>query len=153
MAYIEKTKSPDDACVFCTRPAEGELEDEKNLILVRSKHAFVIANKFPYNTGHVMVVPFAHVDRYESLDSDGHADMSLLVARTLRALQQVYNPDGYNLGMNIGRAGGAGIPGHIHQHIVPRWSGDSNFMTTVGEAKVHPEALDETFRKLKAKLS
>ena len=151
MAYIETTHEDAPACIFCAFPAEGPERDEQNLIVARGEHAYVILNKFPYNTGHVIVVPFAHVDRYEALEPAVQADIARLTARSLAALREAYRPDGFNVGMNLGRAAGAGIPDHLHQHIVPRWGGDANFMTTVGEAKVLPESLDETFRKVAAR--
>lgn len=149
MAYIETTHEPKPECIFCAFPEEGPDRDEANLILVRSDLAYVILNKFPYNTGHLIVVPFLHEANYRNLPAEVHAEISLLTARSIEALEQAYSPDGFNVGINMGRAGGAGIPDHMHQHIVPRWAGDANFFSTVGETKVLPESLEDTFTKLK----
>ena len=150
-AYITTaTKStPADQCIFCELP---KLPDEKALIVHRAEHCFIILNSFPYTSGHVMVVPFAHLDELQKLPQAAASEMMSLSQKMESALRQVYSPDGINVGMNIGRAAGAGVAGHIHMHVVPRWVGDTNFMTVAGESRVLPEALDETYRKIRAAL-
>jgi ATP adenylyltransferase len=119
------------------------------MILARGELAFVIVNSFPYNPGHLMVAPFRHVGAFTSLEADELADVDALLARSIRALEQEMEPHGYNLGMNLGRVAGAGIPDHVHWHLVPRWNGDTNFMPVVGETRVLPELLEETYARLR----
>ena len=135
-----------DGCAFCTeltRPAGPD-----NLILHRGRRAFVILNRFPYTSGHLMTVPYAHVATLEELDMDTRAELMELAVTSMQVLKIVYHPQGFNLGMNIGDAGGAGIAEHIHMHIVPRWIGDTNFMSSLGETRVLPELLDDTYRRV-----
>jgi len=148
MAYIEaaQDQADEDGCIFCDLPAEGD--DERTMILVRGERSFVILNSFPYNPGHLMVAPFRHVGGFVSLEPDELAEIDALVARSIRALEREMAPHGFNLGMNLGRAAGAGIPGHVHWHVVPRWNGDTNFMPVVGQTRVLPELLEETFARL-----
>ena len=148
MAYI-KGEARADGCIFCDLPALDPANDRDSLILARGEHAFVILNKFPYNSGHVMVAAYRHTAEYEGLTAEEHADIAGLTARCVAALKDAYMPEGFNLGYNLGRAGGAGIADHLHNHIVPRWSGDTNYMTTVGETKVLPESLEQTFDRLR----
>jgi ATP adenylyltransferase len=151
MEYIKSTGGGEQpACIFCDLPARDD--DEKNLILARSERAFVILNAFPYNAGHVMVAPFRHVGELEDADERELADLDALLQRSIRALKEEYQPQGFNLGMNLGRVAGAGIPDHIHWHVVPRWNGDTNFMPVVGQTKVLPELLEESFLRLSARL-
>jgi ATP adenylyltransferase len=149
MAYIQaaKEQGEDGGCIFCDLPAEGD--DVRTMILARGELAFVIVNSFPYNPGHVMVAPFRHVGAFTSLEADELADVDALVARSIRALEQEMEPHGYNLGMNLGRVAGAGIPDHVHWHLVPRWNGDTNFMPVVGQTRVLPELLEETYARLR----
>jgi len=137
-------------CVFCN--AFNAENDEEKLVLYRSKHAFIIMNLYPYNAGHIMVVPNRHLDNPLKLTEEEQLDMFKLVNKGIEAIQRVMKPDGFNLGMNLGRVAGAGIDDHIHIHIVPRWNGDTNFMSTVSDAKVISEALKETYFKLKGAL-
>ena len=148
MAYIQAAKEqPDDAgCIFCDLPAEGD--DERTMILARGELAFVILNSFPYNPGHLMVAPFRHVGDFAALQPDELAGVDALVARSIRALEAEMEPHGFNLGMNLGRVAGAGIPGHVHWHVVPRWNGDTNFMPVVGQTRVLPELLEESYARL-----
>ena len=143
-------KSADKAqtCVFCDKLSEGN--DEQALIVHRAQHNFVILNAFPYTSGHVMVVPYQHTDQLQKLPAEAASEMMLLAQRLEGLLREVYGPDGLNLGLNIGKAAGAGIAGHIHMHVLPRWIGDTNFMTSIGEARILPESLDETYRRLRA---
>ena len=148
MAYIQAAKEQgDDAgCIFCDLPAEGD--DERTMILARGELAFVILNSFPYNPGHLMVAPFRHVGDFAALQPDELAGVDALVARSIRALEAEMEPHGFNLGMNLGRVAGAGIPGHVHWHVVPRWNGDMNFMPVVGQTRVLPELLEESYARL-----
>jgi ATP adenylyltransferase len=148
MAYIMSTVNEnDEGCVFCRILADPD--DESNLILFRGRHAFVVMNLFPYNTGHLMVVPVRHVGDFAALSDEEHLELMSLVGRSQTALDRSLSPHGYNIGMNLGRASGAGIVGHLHYHIVPRWSGDSNFMPVIADTKVISESLTETWRRLK----
>ena len=139
-----------DRCIFCELP---KLPDAEAKIVHRGEHCYIILNSFPYTSGHVMVVPFAHLDELQKLPSAAAEEMMALCQKMESILRQVYSPDGINLGMNIGRAAGAGIVGHVHMHVLPRWVGDTNFMTVTGESRVLPEALEETWRRIRAALS
>jgi ATP adenylyltransferase len=118
----------------------------------RGEHCFIILNSFPYTSGHVMVVPFTHLDELQKLPETAAQEMMSLSKTMEGVLRKVYSPDGINLGMNIGRAAGAGVAGHIHMHILPRWVGDTNFMTVTGESRVLPESLEQTYERLKGAL-
>jgi ATP adenylyltransferase len=151
MEYIDSAREGEGGCIFCDLPAEGD--DEKNYILTRGEKAFVMLNKFPYNSGHLMIAPFRHVGEVEELEDDEALDLHRLLLESLKALKEAMNPDGFNIGMNLGLVAGAGIPDHVHWHVVPRWSGDTNFMPVVGETKVIPRLLDESWRELRAYLT
>ncbi len=148
MAYI-KGEDRHDACIFCDFPAQDPANDGSNLIVARGDLSFVILNKFPYNTGHLMVAPFRHVGAWESLTPGELAEMTATSQRCIEALNTTLGPQGFNVGVNQGVVAGAGIVDHVHLHVVPRWGGDTNFMTTVGESKVIPEALEDTYARLK----
>jgi ATP adenylyltransferase len=141
----------DDGCVFCAALAMED--DDKALIVSRGLKNFIILNRYPYTSGHVMVVPYAHHPDLTSSDPDTLSEMMLLARRVQEALERSYHPEGYNLGMNLGRAAGAGVTGHLHLHVLPRWSGDSNFMTVVSETRVEPEDLSTTYEKLREALA
>jgi ATP adenylyltransferase len=148
-AYITDAAKNDGnggQCIFCELP---KLPDAEAKIVLRGQHCFVILNSFPYTSGHIMVVPFAHLDELQKLPEPAAREMMSLSQQAERILREVYSPDGINLGMNIGRAAGAGVAGHIHMHVLPRWVGDTNFMTVTGETRVLPEALEETYEKLR----
>lgn len=154
MTFVEGAGPPAaelrNGCIFCAFPAEtGDDADRRNLVLARSAHAFVILNRYPYTSGHLMVVPRRHTCDYAALPPDELTDLSTLLQRAVGLVRDSYRPDGMNVGMNLGRAGGAGIADHLHWHVVPRWAGDTNFMTTVGDARVVIEQLDETWRRLR----
>ncbi len=134
-------------CLFCDLPAEGD--DARTLILARGNHCYVILNAYPYATGHLMVVPYAHVDRLTDLAPDAASEIMEAARSAQVVLADAMSPHGFNLGMNQGSAAGAGIEDHLHLHVVPRWSGDTNFMTTIGDLRVMPQALDETYARLK----
>jgi len=151
-AYItaaSKDEGRPDGCIFCELP---KLPDEQAKIVYRGKLCYVILNSFPYTSGHVMIVPFAHLDQLQKLPESAAQEMMALSQKMESVLRQVYTPGGINLGMNIGRAAGAGVTGHIHMHVLPRWVGDTNFMTVTGESRVLPEALEETWRKVREAL-
>jgi ATP adenylyltransferase len=152
MQYVEAHKDPTEpngtGCIFCDFPAQNN--DEKNLIVHRGELAYVILNGYPYNNGHVMVVPFEHNAKLHELDQPTRAEISELTALSLKVLEAAYNPGGFNIGINQGDAAGAGIGAHLHQHIVPRWVGDTNFMPVVADVRVLPEALAASYDKIKA---
>jgi ATP adenylyltransferase len=135
-------------CVFCAAAACPD--DEKGLIVHRSEHNFIILNRFPYTSGHVMVVPYAHVATLEEMPDEVLVEMIRLARHCEKILRAAYRPDGLNLGLNIGRSAGAGVAGHIHLHALPRWTGDANFMTPIAETRVLPEDLTVTWRRLRA---
>jgi ATP adenylyltransferase len=141
-------------CIFCDKlaPPISAARDEENLILHRGQRAFILLNLYPYCSGHVMVAPNAHIGSLGLADDATWSEMTALAKRAEAAIQGAYHPDGANLGMNLGASAGAGIADHIHMHILPRWQADTNFMTTIGETRVLPETLDQTYRKLKALL-
>jgi ATP adenylyltransferase len=146
--YIRAEK--DEGCIFCDKAAESD--DLKNYILYRGSLCFVMLNAYPYNPGHLMVAPYRHVDKVEGLSDDELLQLFDLVRRSTRALNEAYNPQGFNIGINQGRVAGAGIEGHIHAHVVPRWNGDTNFVTTVANLRVMPDALSSTYGDLKGKI-
>jgi ATP adenylyltransferase len=144
MEYIGSAQEGEDqGCLFCEKPKEGD--DEKALILARTELSFAMLNKYPYNSGHLMIAPFRHVGEVEELENEESLDMQRLLQRCVKALKEAMQPDGFNIGMNLGRVAGAGIPDHVHWHVVPRWSGDTNFMPVVSETKVLPQGLGATF--------
>jgi len=144
MEYVKSEKS--DECIFCSLPKANE--DTKNYILHRGQSAFIIMNIFPYNSAHVMVSPFRHIGCLTAQNADEIKEMNNLTSRSIEIFRAVINPEGFNVGYNIGKAAGAGYDEHIHCHIVPRWTGDTNFMPVLGETKVHPEHLKTTYKKL-----
>lgn len=141
-----------DGCIFCTIPEQGSEHDRENLLLLRGEHAFVILNRYPYNSGHLMIVPYRHLRDVTLLTPAESAEIMTLLQRMVSALTAVYRPEGFNTGMNLGSAAGAGIADHLHMHIVPRWAGDTNFMPVVGQTKVLPESLEQTWERLTAAL-
>lgn len=148
--YVKQaSKGEDQGCLFCELQKQ---DDEEALILARSEHSFAVLNRYPYNSGHLMVAPLRHIGELEDVKDDENLDMQLLLQRCIRALKEAMEPDGFNLGMNLGRVAGAGVPDHLHWHVVPRWNGDTNFMPALAETKVLPEGFPETLRKLRALL-
>ncbi len=149
MKQVESGQQPE--CIFCD--AASRKDDAETLVAYRGAKVFVILNRFPYTSGHVMIVPYAHVGDLESCDPAALSEMMKLAQRVEAAFRVSYRPDGMNLGMNLGRAGGAGVVGHVHLHVLPRWFGDSNFMTVAGETRVLPEDLRTTYERLHASLA
>ena len=135
------------ACILCELP---KLADPDAKIVHRGRYCYIVLNNFPYTSGHVMVVPFAHLDELEKLPAPEAGEMMALSQKMETVLRSVYSPDGINLGMNIGRAAGAGIADHIHMHVLPRWVGDANFMTVAAETRILPEALDITYKRIRS---
>ena len=149
-AYITAANSI-SGCIFCELPKVND--DEQTRIVYRGQHCYIILNTFPYSPGHVMVVPFAHLDELQKLPAAAANEMMALSQKVESGLRELYKPDGVNLGMNIGKAAGAGVAGHIHMHVLPRWVADANFMSVVGETRVLPETLETTYSKLKKVLT
>ncbi|MEN4013699.1 MAG: HIT domain-containing protein [Bellilinea sp.] len=146
MKYILQNDKAGD-CVFCLAPQQAD--SSENLIIARAERAFVILNRFPYTSGHIMVVPYVHQPSLPQLDEAARAEMMELLNRGMQALQAVYQPEGFNLGANIGNVAGAGIADHFHIHIVPRWAGDTNFMSTLAGTRVLPESLEDSYRRIR----
>jgi ATP adenylyltransferase len=145
-AYVSEKGDP-NRCIFCEAVASSD--DAANLVVYRGRLSFVILNRFPYTSGHLMIAPFAHVSRLQQADEETAAEIMRLSRFAERVIEEVYRPDGLNLGMNLGEAAGAGIQQHIHMHLLPRWKGDANFMTSVANTRVLSEALEDTYAKLR----
>ena len=145
-AYIS-TAEKTQACVFCELLKLNN--DEEAKIVFRGEHCFVVLNTYPYTSGHIMIVPYAHLDQLLKLPPQASNEMMNLAQKLEEVLREVYKPDGINLGMNIGKAAGAGVAGHVHMHVLPRWIADANFMSVVGETRVLPETLETTYMKIK----
>lgn len=143
--YIKGAKD-EEGCIFCE--ISRDRADDKRLVLLRGRHSYIVMNTYPYNNGHVMVTPYRHVPNITDLSGDELTDMMHLISYSVRLLRHVLNPDGFNLGANLGRVAGAGIVDHVHFHVVPRWKGDTNYMTTVAETRVLPEDLRSTYSRL-----
>jgi len=148
MEFIRSEKPK--GCIFCEFPSAPPSQDRANLVVHRSAHAFTCLNRYPYNSGHLMVIPRAHVAELGSLSAEVHADLQEELRRAVAVLKKVYAPEGMNVGMNLGKAAGAGIADHLHWHVVPRWVGDNNFMPVLADQRVVVEALDEAWTRLSA---
>ncbi len=146
MEYIKSTQDDEEDCIFCQKPKEAD--DKENLIVYRSNLSFVIMNKYPYNNGHLMVVPYIHEADLTKFTDDVLLDMQHLLQLSLKALNETMNPHGINIGVNLGRSAGAGIVDHLHYHMVPRWNGDTNYMPVMTGTKVISEALEDSWQKL-----
>ncbi len=147
MKYIQEHNDY-EGCVFCL--ASDDEDGLESLIFHRGEQAFMILNRYPYTSGHVMCVPYAHVDRLHLLSREARMEIMDLVTKAVEVIQFVYQPDGFNVGLNLGEMAGAGIADHLHMHIVPRWGGDTNFMSSVSHTRVLPEALPDTYTRIKA---
>ena len=147
MDYISAPKPEGEGCIFCAFPAERR--DEERFILHRGEACYVIMNLYPYNPGHMMVLPFRHTSDYQSLTEQEVREMHRFTAHAVKVLGKLMHPDGFNLGMNLGKPAGAGVAGHLHRHIVPRWTGDCNFMPVLSETRVVSEAIEDTYRRLR----
>lgn len=134
-------------CIFCEKPKQEK--DEDNYILLRGKRCLVMLNAYPYNNGHLMITPYRHIDSVEDLEGDEARDMMEILSRMITLLKKVLRPEGFNVGMNLGSVAGAGIVGHLHLHLVPRWKGDTNFMPLISNTKIISESLRKTYQKLK----
>ena len=144
----------DPACFLCRAVAgQGEPADRENLLVHRGSHAVVVLNRYPYNNGHLLVAPALHKARLDQLTADEHLDVQQLIARLILILEQAMNAEGFNVGLNLGRVAGAGLPGHVHWHVVPRWNGDTNFMSVLGGVDVIPQSLDALWQLLRAALA
>jgi ATP adenylyltransferase len=151
MPYIDSSKdNKEETCIFCDKPKEDR--DVENLILYRSALSFIIMNKYPYNPGHLMVAPYHHTGRLEDLTDEERNELFAIVSWGVMLLKKVLNPDGLNIGINLGRVAGAGIEDHLHVHIVPRWNGDTNFMPVMADVRVVPQALADSYKRLKEQL-
>jgi len=141
--YIAGEK--EEGCIFCDKPKEGR--DKENLILYKGDTGFIIMNRYPYSNGHLMAVPYKHTNDMSELNEDERLELMNLTTKCIEILD-IMNPDGFNVGMNLGTAGGAGIDDHLHFHVVPRWNGDTNFMPLIGDVKIMPEYLEDTYKTL-----
>lgn len=146
MPYLQGEERLSEGCLFCVKP---QLEDIEAHIVHRHDLCYVILNRFPYNNGHLMVVPYAHSATLEEVDTETLTELMALTQLSLRVLRAAYDPQGFNVGMNIGAVAGAGVACHIHLHIVPRWGGDTNYITTTGHTRVIPEWMDQTYKRLR----
>jgi ATP adenylyltransferase len=145
MGYVLSNQN-DNGCIFC--PGEDRQKDENRMILCAGPLTLVMMNKFPYNNGHLLVAPARHVSGLEHLSNDEVLDLLLTVRRSIESLKESMNPEGFNVGLNLGQVAGAGVENHMHFHIVPRWKGDTNYITVLGDVRVIPEHIQETYRKL-----
>lgn len=148
MAYIKGEKKPVEGCVFCNKI---NADDTVEQVIARSDYVYITLNLFPYNNGHLMIVPYDHITSQEAMPIEALTDMMVMVNRAMAVLREAYQPQAFNIGANIGAAAGAGIAAHYHFHVVPRWNGDANFMSTVGNTRVIPDTLENTFQDLKTR--
>ena len=147
MKYIHDEHAKKSGCIFCEKLKEDK--DKENLILYRGKKSFIIMNLYPYNNGHLMVVPFAHTSDLDELSDDENTEINSLIKKSTGAIKKKMQPQGFNIGINIGQVGGAGIADHIHWHVVPRWEADTNFMPVISDVRVIPQALEDTYDLIK----
>ena len=139
------------SCIFCTLPQQDPAHDERHYLLLRAQYNFAVLNLYPYTSGHLLIIPYEHTPELDSVSKAATDELMDLAKRAQALLRETYRPDGFNLGMNLGRAAGAGVAAHVHLHIMPRWTGDANFMSTVGETRVLPEYLPTTYQRLSEK--
>jgi len=150
MEYVQ-SMGKEEGCILCDKPKQGN--DAANYILYRGDKNFIIMNTYPYNPGHLMIAPYRHIANLEELTDEEFHEHFEIVSRSIKLLRQVFNPGGFNIGINMGKVAGAGIDEHLHTHIVPRWQADTNFMPVISDTKVISEALAETYKKLKGAAS
>jgi ATP adenylyltransferase len=150
-AYVSEPKGPGEDCIFCDKPSQ--IDDESNLIVYRSSRVFVMLNAFPYNPGHLLIAPYAHVADLEAAAGDDLTELILVARRAEMVLRSAMRPDGFNLGMNLGIVAGAGVAGHVHLHVVPRWAGDTNFMPVISDTHVISQSLQSAFEVLHAEFA
>ncbi|MBS7611323.1 HIT domain-containing protein [Candidatus Bathyarchaeota archaeon] len=143
-SYVEK---PGENCIFCEKIRENR--DGENLIVLRGQRGFIMLNRYPYNTGHLMIAPYRHVADMEDLAEDEAMEIFKLLMESIKALKKTFKPDGFNIGVNLGRVAGAGVEGHVHFHVVPRWLGDTNFMPVTANTKVMPISLEEVYERVR----
>lgn len=148
MKYVASTRTEVNDCIFCAKCNEHHERDRENLLVYRGQHVFAVLNIYPYNTGHLMLLPYQHMATLAEMSVEMQFELITLTTYFTELLTEVMNPDGFNIGINIGRAAGAGIDSHLHVHLVPRWSGDSNFMPVIGETRVLPEELGDTYDRI-----
>lgn len=144
--YVKTTTKPREKCIFCELP---KYRDEESLIIYRGKYSYIALNAYPYNSGHIMIIPYHHASTLEELKHEELSEIMDLLIRSIKTIRKAFNPDGFNIGINIGRAGGAGIEDHVHVHVVPRWIGDTNFMAIISSTKNLPISLNETYKLLR----
>ena len=149
-AGADEPQSDAPACIFCALHEDTE-HDESNYIVYRAEHNYIVLNRFPYTNGHLLIIPYQHTADLDAVSKPATDEMMDLAKRAQTILRAAYRPDGFNLGMNLGRAAGAGVAGHVHLHVLPRWTGDANFMSNIGETRVLPEDLATTYEKLRGK--
>ncbi|MCA8988101.1 MAG: HIT domain-containing protein [Planctomycetaceae bacterium] len=157
LAYIEQDApapqpKPESGCFLCSYRDQPE-EDARNLVLHRGKHAFIVFNRYPYNNGHLLIAPQGHLGDLTEIPAETQAECQELLVRMVELLRQTIQPDGFNIGLNLGRVAGAGLPGHLHWHIVPRWNGDTNFMPVLAQTKVIPQSLEALYQKLSQEMN
>ncbi len=152
LKYIESAGKT-EGCIFCEFPAQGEAHDAENLIVYRGQHTYIILNAFPYSNGHLMIVPYRHTDTLDAYSDEEMLDIMQVTRLALKLLKAAYLPEAFNLGVNFGRAAGAGITHHLHWHVVPRWVGDTNFMTVMADVRVIPESLQAVYERLRTALN
>ncbi len=152
MKYVSTTRTNVDGCIFCAKCHDNSEHDRENFLVYRGQTVFAMLNIFPYNTGHLMILPYQHVATLAEVPPDVQCELITLASYFTELLTDLMHPDGFNIGINIGRDAGAGIDSHLHMHLVPRWSGDSNFMPVIGETRVLPEELGDTYDKIVKRL-
>lgn len=148
MKYITSNRAKVDGCIFCTKCNEHHERDRENLLIYRGQTMFAMLNIYPYNTGHLMILPYQHMAMLAEMSAEMHFELITLTTYFTELLTDLMHPDGFNVGINLGRAAGAGIDSHLHVHLVPRWSGDNNFMPVIGETRVLPEELGDTYDRI-----
>ncbi len=144
--FILHAREKRSACILCELPKKGV--GEESLVLKTSAHSYLVMNRYPYNAGHLMIVPMLHTKSFDGFSDDALLDIHRMIREGIKVLSKTMQPDGFNVGMNMGESGGAGIPDHLHYHIVPRWTGDTNYLPVLGETRVLPETLEDTYRRL-----